>query len=145
MIWRIEIKYKEGVFNPSAESVLKTIIDLGLKSISKVCVKQIYNIRGEISSSEIQKICQELLYDPITQEYSYQDVSYLSCHDEDKSDDVISLEIAYNPGVMDPVEHSTIKGIKDLGIKKVDAVHTAKKYLLYGKLTEKQMNVVVCC
>ena len=44
--------------------------------------------------------------------------------------------IAYNPGVMDPVEESTLKGIKDLGIDKVRSVRTApvtERQVIWGK------------
>jgi phosphoribosylformylglycinamidine synthase II len=46
------------------------------------------------------------------------------------------VEVAYNPGVMDPVEDSVKKGIRDLNINTVTAVRTAKKYLLWGNISD---------
>jgi phosphoribosylformylglycinamidine synthase subunit PurSL len=46
------------------------------------------------------------------------------------------VEVAYNPGVMDPVEESVKKGIQDLSIATITAVRTAKKYLLWGDIPD---------
>ena len=52
------------------------------------------------------------------------------------------IEVAYNPGVMDPVEESTLKGIRDLGITAATAVKTAKKYIIKGKITQPQLKTI---
>ncbi|MDD5566380.1 MAG: phosphoribosylformylglycinamidine synthase subunit PurL, partial [Candidatus Omnitrophica bacterium] len=49
---------------------------------------------------------------------------------------------AYNPGVMDPVEESAMKGIADLRISRVRSVRTAKKYCIEGKLRDQQLKVI---
>ncbi|MCX5687943.1 MAG: phosphoribosylformylglycinamidine synthase subunit PurL, partial [Candidatus Omnitrophica bacterium] len=46
------------------------------------------------------------------------------------------VEIAYNPGVMDPVEASARKAIRDMGIYGVKSLRTEKKYFIEGKITE---------
>src|SRR3989338_9948850 len=53
-----------------------------------------------------------------------------------------SVEIAYNPGVMDPVEASTVKAIRDLGIAGIRAVRTAKQYLFWGKPSKAQVAAI---
>ena len=40
----------------------------------------------------------------------------------------------YKPGVMDPVEESTLKAVRDLDIASLESVRTAKKYLFKGSL-----------
>jgi phosphoribosylformylglycinamidine synthase len=52
------------------------------------------------------------------------------------------VEIAYNTGVMDPVEESTKKAIKDLGISGIELVKTERKYFIEGKITDAQFNTI---
>jgi phosphoribosylformylglycinamidine synthase II len=124
-LYRIEVSVKEGFTDPRAGALEKDILDLGIKTVKRVRVSNIYLIEGKLDEKEVLTICQELLTDPITEEYSYKDVP---CPDGARL-----IEVAYNPGVMDPVEESVRKGIKDLGITSVEAVRTAKKYLLWGE------------
>lgn len=172
MIWRVEIKDKEGIFDALGAGVEKDILDLGIQSVSRVRVIQVYTIEGDITQTQLQKICEELLIDKVIQDYSYDSAvpkirsreagatldspeqNPLSSGEVEgdsadkipastKSEDLKIAEIAYNLGVMDPVEESTLKGIRDLGIDRVDSVRTAKKYLLFGHLSDKELEIVV--
>jgi len=138
-MWRIEIKHKKGVFNSFAESIQKSIVDLGLTAVSRVEVTRVYNIEGTLTADDIQRICRNLLVDNVTQEY---DFAIQKPHRLKTSKKYHTIEIARNPGVMDPVEESTIKGIKDLGFDQVQSVKTAQKYLLYGSLTKKDLETI---
>ena len=71
MLWRIEIKHKKGVFDPLAESVLKSIEDLGLKSVSRVEITHVYNLEGELPAANVQTVCRDLLVDVVTQDHDY--------------------------------------------------------------------------
>ncbi len=141
MNWRIEIQYKQGVFDPLGESVQKFIVDLGITSVSRIDVVYVYNLDGEISKSEVEIICRQLLADTITQKYSYSASRKQKASVPDR--EFQAVEIAYNPGVMDPVEQSTIKGIRDLGVAAIESVSTAKKYLIYGDVSRKEMDRIV--
>lgn len=141
MIWRIEIKYKRGVFDAKGESIEKDILDFHIKGVSSVHTVQIYNIEGEISDVEIQRVACDLLSDPVTQEFRI--YSYQRPYNPVQKQNQHIIEIAYNPGVMDPVEYSTLKGIKDLGIPKVSAVRTARQYILKGKISAFTIETIV--
>ncbi len=139
MIWRIEIKHKKGVFDSLGEDIQKSIIDLGLTGVSRVEVAHIYNLEGDLTAEDIQMICRDLLVDSVTQDY------YFSPQKPSRpkvSKKLHTIEIAHNPGVMDPVEESTVKGIKDLGIDQIRSVRTAQKYLLHGSLTKKDLTTI---
>ena len=140
MIWRVEIKDKQGVFDAAGAGVHKDILDLGCKTVSAVQVVPVYLIEGDVDEGEIRKISEELLIDRITQNYSISDTQP-SLTDPTKKNRIV--EIAYNPGVMDPVEESTRKGIRDLGIQGVTSVRTAKKYLLSGEVSDKDLGTIV--
>ncbi|MCX7927338.1 MAG: phosphoribosylformylglycinamidine synthase subunit PurL [Candidatus Omnitrophica bacterium] len=138
MFWKIEIREKEGIFDAVGEGIRKDILDLGIKKVKSVSFVQVYNIYGELNHNDIQKITDELLVDPIVQE-----AHIVSNKDSIRSaKNIHVIEVAYNPGVMDPVEDSVLKGISDLGIKGVSAVKTAKKYIIRGNLSAKEINLV---
>ncbi len=140
MIWRVEIKDKEGIFDAAGEAVAKDIQDLGIRSVSRVSVEQVFLLEGQITASQVKKISEELLADPIVQDYVVFPKAMPAASQEK---DTRIVEIAYNPGVMDPVEASTLKGIADLGIPNVKSIRTAKKYLLCGKLSDAQVATIV--
>jgi phosphoribosylformylglycinamidine synthase II len=126
-LFRIEVLVRDGFTDPRAEALQKDIHDLGIRTVKRVRVSDIYLLEGKLNEVELEKICRELLTDPVVEEFSYQETPY--------PDDAHLIEVAYNPGVMDPVEESVKKGIVDLGIASVEAVRTAKRYLLWGELT----------
>ncbi len=144
MIWRVEIKEKKGIFDARGESVRKDIGDLGIRSIVKVEVTFIYLLYGNLCETQIEKICQQLLVDPITQDYFYSNKTVgVLVPTKHLSSSLRVVEIAYNPGVMDPVEESALKGIKDLGIDSIESVETAKRYFLYGRISQQEFNTIV--
>ncbi|MFH1354867.1 MAG: phosphoribosylformylglycinamidine synthase subunit PurS [Candidatus Omnitrophota bacterium] len=141
MFYKIQIKDKPGIFDAVGEGIKKNILDLGIKSVSSVSFIQVYTITGELSDHEIRKICEELLVDKISQDYF---INELKTEDRrlNTKDRGFMIEVAYNPGVMDPVEESTLKGIKDLGIQGVNSVKTSKEYLVKGKLSGAQLKII---
>ncbi len=137
MFWRIEVKDKRGIFDAVGSGVKKDILDLGIDSVREVNFAQIYNIEGEISRGEIDKICAELLVDKVSQDYRVLGEEKLVL-----PRDEFIVEVAHNPGVMDPAEQSSLKGICDLGIDGVTSVKIARQYLLKGKFTVSQLKVI---
>ncbi|MGB2798878.1 MAG: phosphoribosylformylglycinamidine synthase subunit PurS, partial [Dehalococcoidia bacterium] len=131
-MFRVEVSIKAGFPEPRGEGLQKDIQDLGITTVEKAKVTDIYLLEGSLNEEEVRRICRELLVDPVVEEYSYGEASITGVEDSD----VRVIEVAYNPGVMDPVEESVKKGILDLGIATVDSVKTAKSYYLWGELSE---------
>ncbi len=127
-MYRIEVSVKEGFADPRSEGLLKDILDLGIRSVARVKVNSVYLLEGILNDNGILTICRELLADPIVEEYTV--------GDSPAPPGVRLVEVAYNPGVMDPVEESVKKGIRDLGISTITAVRTARKYLFSGDLSD---------
>jgi phosphoribosylformylglycinamidine (FGAM) synthase PurS component len=138
MSWRIEVKDKPGIFDAVGEGISKDIFDLGIKAVKEVRFIQVYIIDGALTHAEVDRICEELLADTVAQEYRINS----SFHAPANAAAEHVLEVAYNPGVMDPVEESTLKAIKDLRIQTASSVKTAKKYLIKGKLNERQLKTI---
>lgn len=139
MIWRVEIKHKQGVFDSLGEGIRKSIVDLGFSAVSKVEVTRVYNLQGALTAGDVQTIGRELLVDGITQELYFTPQTTAAPKASNRPH---ILEIAHNSGVMDPVEESTIKGIRDLGIDRIESVRTAREYILHGRLSKKELETI---
>ena len=129
MLQRVEVSVREDLRDPRGGALLKDIVDLGIRGVERVRVSDIYVIEGDLGDDDVRRICEELLADPVVDEYSCSaadaGLSLPGCR---------SVEVAYNPGVIDPVEESVTKGIRDLGITAVGSVKTSSRYLLWGSL-----------
>ncbi|MDP2940036.1 MAG: phosphoribosylformylglycinamidine synthase subunit PurS [Candidatus Omnitrophota bacterium] len=140
MLWQIEIEDKPGVFDAVGAGLKKDIEDLKINSVEGIHFVWVYSFEGDILESQIQTICEELLVDKIVQAYRYfKEPANLPLVTKDLN----IIEIAYNLGVMDPVEESCLKAIKDLGIESVQSVRTAKKYIIEGKLSRQELNTII--
>ncbi|MDD5561022.1 MAG: phosphoribosylformylglycinamidine synthase subunit PurL [Candidatus Omnitrophica bacterium] len=152
MQYKIEVVDKPGIFDAIGQGVRKDILDLGINSVKEVKFIQCYILEGNLTENQAITICRELLTDKVAQEYrivSSSGKAPLKANHPALSDRPVRasalqhiVEIAYNPGVMDPVEASVLKGIRDLGILGAESVKTAKKYILYGKLSASQLKTI---
>jgi phosphoribosylformylglycinamidine synthase II len=131
---RVEVSVKPSLPDPRGESLKADIRDLGIATVQQARVSDVYLLEGDLSQKELEKVCRELLADPVVEEYSIGELP--------PSQDAHAVEVAYNPGVMDPVEESVSKGIGDLGITTVTSVKTAKRYYLSGNLSANDIEFI---
>jgi len=135
-LFRVEVSVKPGFPDPRGEALQRDIHDLGIVTADRVRVSDIYLLEGALNPKEVELICRELLADPVAEEYSIGKAPLVA------SEDAHAVEVAYNPGVMDPVEESVSKGILDLGITTVESVKTAKRYYLWGELSSSDIDLI---
>ncbi|HNQ50426.1 MAG TPA: phosphoribosylformylglycinamidine synthase subunit PurL [Candidatus Omnitrophota bacterium] len=138
MFWKIEVRDKPGIFDAVGEGIRKDISDLGINAVKEVRFIQVYMIEGSVFEDGIRRICEELLIDRVAQDYA---IVFSSGRRRTDSGEFM-VEVAYNPGVMDPVEESTLKAIRDMGINTVHSVKTARKFLIRGAITEAQLKTI---
>ncbi len=134
----IEVWNKPDFPDPRAESLKKDIADLGISGIEHIDICDVYSLAGELGPDEVRRICREVLVDPIIQDYRFE----MTAGAPPKAEG-FSVEVAYNPGVMDPIEHSLRKAITDLGIDKVNVIKTGKKYVLRGNVSKDNLQSIV--
>ncbi len=135
---RIEVWNKPDFPDPRAECLKKDISDLGISSIEHIDISNVYSLTGDLSQNDADRICKEVLVDPIVQDYRSEITTGTPKHVNG-----FSVEVAYNPGVMDPIEFSLRKAITDLGIDKVSTIKTGKKYVLRGNVSEDSLQSIV--
>ena len=144
---RVEVFTKKEFPDILGIKIKLEIEDIGISSIDKIRVAQVYLIDGNISNEDIKLICNELLVDGVTQDYLYyneaqelpSDMQAVVNEFEDKN--AYSIEVTRKRGVMDPVESTVIKGIKDLGLG-ADSVKTASRFMITGGLSTEQIEII---
>ena len=137
---RIEVSLKSRLPDARGMGLVKDIQDLGITSVTGARVTDVYWLDAELPFEKLDTIGRSLLSDPITQEYSSFSGSVGSGGGTEKQ--THTIEVAYNAGVADPVEETVMKAVRDLSIRGVKAVRTTRRYLLLGRLTKKQKEVI---
>ena len=137
-MFRIEVSVKAGLTDPEGARLEKDIRDIGITTVKQAKVSDVYLLDGELAEAEVRKIGQELLADPVVEDLSWGEGPLSRI----EGGDVHVIEVAYNPGVMDPVVESVGKAIRDLGIATVTLVKTARKYSLLGDLSDKAIQSI---
>ena len=72
MIYRIYISYKEGILDPEAEALKKTISNMGFKSMKNLSKGKYFDIEIIDSNKgldEIRKISEDLLSNPVIENF----------------------------------------------------------------------------
>jgi len=128
MIHRIDIRSKEGFGDPHAEGVLSQIRELGIEAdrVEGVCSARLFFLAGDISSDQARQVAENLLVDPVTEQYS------VGGGDEPGQ---CVIEVHLKPGVMDPVASSTEQAIGDMGLA-ITSVRTGRRYELAGEVDD---------
>ena len=131
--YKIIIKNKEHIFDSEGDKVKKSVTDLGIKKNVSVRAAHIYEISGNISAEKINRICGEMLVDPVAQEFAVNGKRV----DKEKS-----VEVYYKDGVTDTVSETVQIGIRDIGIDSPLSVKTGKKYLFAGDVSKTELKII---
>jgi len=135
---RIEVSVKAGFPDPKGERLETDIRDIGITTVKQARVSDVYLLEGKLNEAEVERIGQELLADSVVEDYSWSKGPLSRI----EGGDAHVIEVAYNPGVTDPVEESVGKAIRDLGIDKITSVKTARKYSLLGDLSKETLQSI---
>ncbi|MBI2471366.1 MAG: phosphoribosylformylglycinamidine synthase subunit PurL [Planctomycetes bacterium] len=136
MYSRIEVFLKNEFPDPTGNNIRSEIETFGFHKISNIRVRQVYIIFGNLNKNNLDTIAQKLLADTITQDYQISDSGFLTA---DFKSHIV--EISRKPGVMDPIEQSVLKALRDIGIN-IDGVKTAQKYLIDGNISTETIRII---
>ncbi len=62
---------KAGFPDPEGDRLEKDIRDIGITTVRRARVSDVYLLEGELDEAEVVKIGQELLADPIVEDFSW--------------------------------------------------------------------------
>lgn len=74
MLWEVRISYKLGVQDAEGESTKKGLKALGFREVEGVRTSKVYRIEGGYSKKDVEEMCRRLLANPVSQDYSIQEV-----------------------------------------------------------------------
>ena len=66
MLYRIEVWLKFDIVDGREKSLVDSINSLG-HHLDSIAITDLYFIKGDVSDADIEKLCQELLSDPVSQ------------------------------------------------------------------------------
>jgi phosphoribosylformylglycinamidine (FGAM) synthase PurS component len=148
---RIEVFTKEHFTDSIGNEIASEVEHIGITSVDEIRMVQVYLVEGDLSSEDIERICSELLIDGLTQDCICIDgppnqpdgeqVKKIKLGSKWQGNNVHTIEVTRKRGVMDPVESTVVKGIKDLGLI-ARSVKTAKRFLIAGKITTDQLESI---
>ncbi|MDE2216897.1 MAG: phosphoribosylformylglycinamidine synthase subunit PurL [Planctomycetota bacterium] len=128
MYSRIEVFFKNEVSDALGNNIRSEVETFGFQGITDIRGCQVYIIFGNVSKNDLDTIARKLLVDMINQHYEINPLPI------GRSNNFHIVEVSRKPGVMDPVEQSVLKALRDIGIK-ADGVKTAQKYVIDGNLS----------
>jgi phosphoribosylformylglycinamidine synthase II len=101
---RIEVRPRPGTPDPQAQAVLAQARAV-LGEVSDAATARVYLIEAPLTGEQIDRVARELLADPIGQ------TAVIGAEDRG---DWCTIEVHYQPGVMDPVAQSTREAIVEM-------------------------------
>ena len=123
-IQEVRVTNKFSLPDPKGEEILYEIKNaLGINSVQKVRTVKVFRFEG-ISEENALFLAKHLLAEDVFQIYQ---VNQAVINNAD-----VSLEVAYQPGVMNPEVASIIKSAKDLGIEGLLAADSSREYSFWG-------------
>ena len=134
----IQIFYKKDEFDVVSKARLKDIKTAGYDANFSFKTEHIYKIEGTLSEQDLLKIGEDLLVDPIIQNFQ------VNTKDTDaRYKNFYIADVWLKKGVTDTVGETIENSIKTLGINAETRVNTGFRYLLPNKLDKKLVEEMV--
>jgi len=133
MIYRIDVRAREGAGDPLGESIRQQIREMG-KSVESVRTSRIFLLDTDADLAAVRRIAEELLADPVVESAKvFQGGSNGQAGSR--------IEVHLKAGVMDPVAASTEMAVRDLGIE-VRQVRTGRACLISPQMKIEELREI---
>ncbi|MBS7610922.1 phosphoribosylformylglycinamidine synthase subunit PurS [Candidatus Bathyarchaeota archaeon] len=139
-VWSICVSYRDEEFDPLGRRTAWEIQDMGISGVGGVKTVQVFQLVGRLDEGEVRMLCEELLHDPIIQQYSY--IEGIDASPLFKASNTWSVEVKLKPGVFDSLAESVFKGAEVIGIHSIERVETYMVYLVRGNLSYEKVELL---
>ena len=134
----IEVRSVQTKNSSSARKEAAAALRLfGFKKLKIKELCSIYKLEGSFSESDLKKIAEEILCDPVAQKFFI-----------DKSppnSKTLFLDVWYKPGVADPVGDTILKAVREIEIFKIEKAFSGIRYELLlpngSRVIEKEIKI----
>lgn len=150
-VYRFAIRFNQP--DPRSAGYLADARALRFDDLQRLECQDLYFIEGQLSPEEAQRLALELLSDPVTQKAEYAMLdgresildgresilrysNIESSNTESSNTECLMLEVAYRPGVTDPVAEQIVRAARQLGFTGVQRAATGFRFKVEGLKTE---------
>jgi len=139
MYYRIEVSTKSSLPDSVGDELEKDVLHLGIKSVEDIRFIRVFILKMKrVNKDTLNTIAKNILSDPVSDTTDYK--GHIKHFGESTSNFV---EIAYLPGVMDPVALTTQRLLERIGIKALENVETRNRYEIKGNASKKEIEFIV--
>lgn len=122
---------------PESSRYIQTAVQLGVQSLSGCVTARLFFLHGQFNLHEAERLAQELLCDPVTENYTvtkgHSSTPFQSTH---------SIEVTLLPGVTDTAAENLLRTAHLLDIEGLSAAATGHHYALFGRLTAPELQTL---
>ncbi len=136
---RIEVSTKPSLTDPIGEEIKKDIQYLGINRIENIRFIRVFILNAKtLGKAALNHIAQNILSDPVSDIYQLEHHIFFSTRSTSSP-----VEIAFLPGVMDPVALTTHKLLKKVGYEEIASVQTRNRYEIIGNISKREIEFIV--
>ena len=128
--FRVEVTWRNESDGRTVD-LLSQLSHMGLSNVASVEIANLYFLKGNLSSSDIERIANEFLADPVTEGYQWHNTAAPQTSQTRRA----VVEVGYHPGVTDPVARHVFTRAHQLGIDALQDVTTGIRYVFQGALS----------
>ncbi len=125
-IYRFIVRFNQH--DPRSAGLLADALALRFNDLRRIECQDLYFVEGQLSQDELQRLALTLLTDTVTQFAEWAELP----HPTPPDPSTVMVEVAFRPGVTDPVAGEIVRAAHELGFKGVQRAATGFRYLIDG-------------
>jgi phosphoribosylformylglycinamidine synthase len=127
-IYRFIVRFNQQDQDPRSAGLLSDARALKFNDLQRIECQDLYFVEGQLAQDELQRLALTLLTDPVTQAVEWAELPAPSTRDSS----TVTVEVAFRPGVTDPVAGEIVRAAHELGFKDVQRAATGFRYRIEG-------------